>query len=56
VHELKVHELKVYELKVHELKVYEFLTETLHAGEWLVSRSSRFTNGEVAQSTHWLWV
>jgi hypothetical protein len=41
-----------------EVQLHSFLTSALHGGEWLVSRSGRFTLRERAPGTHWIggWV
>jgi len=41
-----------------ELQHHAFLTSALDGGEWLASRSGRFTSGERTFGTHWVggWV
>jgi hypothetical protein len=41
-----------------DLWMHVFLTSALVGGEWLASRSDRFTPGERVPDTHWIrgWV
>jgi hypothetical protein len=41
-----------------DVKIHIFLTSALVGEEWLVSRTCRFTSGEIARGTVWIggWV